>query len=516
MEDYLPELSIAFDTIKSTPQEASTLKATYSFNKAKPTLTCNSSLKSNTAIKLFMRHSEPIANEMRMRKVELKEMCAELGKSMASLDNDSSFQRWFTTGLIVGQENGISKFACKVISIFPDISFNFYSIEQVDIAPIQVKGEFGFLGIDCVKKKVFPLELANAGVMPLIGVWTAANKHNTHGESLLSAALKFLLCEETGSRISQEGNNFIYAELNADKAKCYNFQVKAAADPWVMQVASLELTAKTSVKLQLTTSKCAAKKQKGCSLYKLPRNIISSNYERRASSILTNYREATGKENEGSSKATGRRIKLTNRYALKSITNKQPKEQQTSKPHPNRASLLEGSNSPLKAQPGNYSRAERPKSAYGRYQSKPQNRSAAFARQIISQQQTQIQMLQLHIAQVMSTLQSMGKAPKEPVSFPVQPLFPLNNRFKENMKNCQQLNIENELGQDSPSFMKSGREMVQFAEKCEGMKPHPRRNYSIEGKMLSSIKEVNESASSTGISSVETFKKRIEKTRIAN
>lgn len=504
MEDYLPELSIPFDAIKSASQEANTLKATYSYSRTKPTLTCNSSLKSNAAIKLFMRRSEPIANEMRMRKVELREMCAELGKSMASLDSNSAFQKWFTAGLIAAQENGTGKFACKVVSIFPDVFFSFHSAEQVNIAPVQVKGEFGFLGIDCVKRRVVPLELANAGAVPLIGVWTAADKHNARGEILLSAVLKFLLCEGAGPRLSQKDSSFIYAEFNADKAKCYSFQVKAGIDPWVMQVASLELPAKSCIKLQLTTNKRVAKELQGCSLYKLPRSIISSEYERRASSILTNYREAAEKENEEPSKATGRRIKLSSRHAFKSVLNKQLKEHQIAKPHGTRASLLEGSDFPFTAQAGTSVRAERPKSAYGRYQSRPQNRSAAFARQIISQQQTQILMLQQHIAQVVNTLQSMGQVPKEPL--PVQPLLPLNSRFKENMKNCQQLNIENELGQDSPTFMKSRREGVQFAGKCEGMRPQPRRNYSIEGKVLSSIKEANESASSTGITSVETSK----------
>ena len=459
-------------------------------------LVCKNGVKNNINIYVFMRDpssSKTVTTEMRMKKAELREVCMSLSKSIRALDNNNHFNNFFKTSLILSKDISTDKYFCKLISIFPDISINFSPIEPLNISPFQAMNKFGFLGIDCNRKRIIPLDISHTNTIPLIGIWSTPN---TNKELLLGVVLKFLFCDKMRAI---QGEDFVYAEYNMKKEciGCYSFQVKTPTDPWVMQVLSSEFSQNSNLQIQLTTNKRLAKEQENCSLYKLPRNVINENNTRRASSILTNYRETSNKENIGSNKTIGCKIRLSGKNTLRDIINKKSNENKEQKviPLQNRVSLVESNNVPLKSKV-NYTRMDRPKSAYSRYQGKSQNKSITFARQIISQQQTQIQLLQQQIIQVMSTLQLMGKPTKQPI-----PLFALNDRFKENMKNCQQLNIENDLGQDSPSFMKSKGNSVSYFDKKEIIEALP-----LQKKMLSSIKETNESTSSLGGNFTETLK----------
>ena len=539
IEDFLPELAINSAVLQKISSDNS-LNATYCFNKTgKANFDFGNCKKPNTAIHCCVRKPNSakfINDEMRIKKIELKELCIKLANSINSSSVSLGFQNFMQSTLILAHDNNN---VCKFVSIYPDLSINLIPIKPVNILLRSLNTEYGFLGIDSTSKKSIILEHDESAIrnMPLIGVWTKLNEKydlKQKHEIIMGAMLKFLLCENMGPKVSQEKNTFIYAEFSDDKekSKFYSFQVKSVSDLWIMLVSSFEISDAESVTIKLTTNKRIAKEQGNCYLYKLPKTIYtqSDKDKKRPSSSIRSYKEINNKENLDIRNSNIDKARISTKSVLRNIDNRIPLRQNIlnnlssrtnlgpscNQQLTNRSSLIECNKFPLNTKMNVYNREDRPKSAYGRYQ-KPIQRtsSVAFAKKIISQQQTQIQLLQKQIMQVMSTLQVMGKSNKKPVSisFKPSPLFELNNRFKENMDNCQQLNIDNNLNQDSPNFMKVGRNDNRVSNPILFSKfirrPESKDVKIIEAptvmdsKMLSSIKETNESVGSLDGNSIK-------------
>ena len=478
----------------------------------KPIMQCDISGKSKSSITCYVRDydlSKTISDKMRIRKLEFKEICSDLGKSITNTQCDSEFIDFINTGMIIIP--GKNAFICKVISVFPDLSLHFSAIKPFNIVLSSLEGKSGFLGIQY--GKIVPLSLNNPDIedIPLIGVWISSTVSgmNPKSELVISTILKFIFSQRAKLKGSQDGSTFVYVNFcnKNSQHKFYSFQINPAPNPWVMLVSSSEVTSSTPLKLKLTTNKIIANNQGDCSLYKLSRtiSIIEGKETKHRNSSIKNPKKVNDKENKRRDNSVDRLIKKSTKDCLRTIPHKTPIMRNSTNILNSRCiqrscsierQITNKSNTLNGLRQSNAQQSSMPIKGGYTPGSKGNNRSFSFAKKIISQQQEQIKVLQQQIFQAMNTIkefQVRGKPRRNPTIITQESsLFDMNARFKLNMENCQGLNIANDLGQASPNFMKDDEIKINIPsnninnQRCSNL------------KMLSSIKETTESATSLG------------------
>jgi len=460
-------------------------------------------------INCYTRENKPgkiQKSSIRIKKIEMKELCEDLSKNMTTLQPKNiktgpKFTEFIKTSLIFSlkQENQ-NNLLIKLIAAFPDLSIVFCAIKPfiINNAP-QLNISCGFLGLT-TDKRIIPFDFTNPKSIPIIGIWTNFNgfkKTKQQNELLFSLIMRFLFVKGYGQKASQNSESYVWVDFGINNAgskqnQFYEFKIKPALNTWVMQVSSGETDCQNALKIQLTTKKSVAKQNIfDSSLYKLSRAISMVESEEQKPKDFRKNGQSRNENKENMHKymrlsmedlkskqsqskeipENGRKSALSIRNAEEqknepktairvNLLNSQPEETSTIK-H-SRNSLLNGARGSLPPSGREEPMSHQKTTSIHRSGSmgNSSRRSSSIAKRVIAQQNIHIQVLQQNIVQMINAMKEIkekgGNLPNTELQIPVLPnVFDINNRFKANMANCQQLNISNNFGQASPSFMQN-------------------------------------------------------------